>query len=308
VKLAPHPITLRQLQYVVAVAEHRSFRRAARACGVSQPSLSAQVAQLEDALGVPLFERGRGGVVVTAAGQVLLPRARALLLGADGLVDDAARLADPLAGPLRLGIIPTLGPYLLPELAPALRAALPRLEQVWVEDKTEALVRLLGAGELDGALVALEADLPELEHEIIGVDPFVLALPAAHPLARARGPVTIDALDGERVLLLDDGHCFRNQALAVCAKAGAQELSLRATSLPTLAQMVAGGAGVTLLPRMAVALENRRGDLRIRRFAAPPPARTLALAWRRGSAQARTLRPVAEVLRRAYRAFVGRAT
>lgn len=303
-RLSPHPVTLRQLQYVVAVAEHRSFRRAAAACRVSQPSLSAQIAQVEDVLGVALFERGRGGVVITAAGQALLPRARALLLGADALSDDAARMTDPLAGPLRLGIIPTFGPYLLPELAPALRTALPRLRALWVEDKTDALVRLLAAGELDGALVALEAALPDLEHEPLGSDPFVLAVPPGHALARGRGPVRLDALDGEPVLLLDDGHCLRDQALSVCAKAGAQELALRATSLPTLVQMVAGGAGVTLLPRMAVALENRRGGLCVRRFAAPVPARTLALAWRRGSSLARTLRPVAEVLRRAYRSFV----
>ena len=304
-KLGPHPFTLRQLQYVVAVAEHASFRRAAKACGVSQPSLSAQLAQVEDTLGVALFERGRGRVVVTAAGQALVPRARALLLDADGLLDAAVRLSDPLAGPLRLGIIPTFGPYLLPELAPALRDALPQLSISWVEDKTEALVRLLAAGELDGALVALEAELPDLEHEVVGTDPFVLAVPPAHPLGRGRGPVTLDALEGEPVLLLDDGHCFRNQALAVCAKAGAQELALRATSLPTLVQMVAGGPGITLLPRMAVTLENRRGGLRLRRFAAQAPARTVVLAWRRRSALVRTLHPVADVLRRAYRAFAG---
>ena len=215
----------------------------------------------------------------------------------------ARQAGDPLAATLRLGVIPTVSPYLLPPLSTRLRRRHPRLKALWVEDKTEALVRLLAAGELDGALVALEAELPDLEHEVVGTDPFVLAVPPAHPLGRGRGPVTLDALEGEPVLLLDDGHCFRNQALAVCAKAGAQELALRATSLPTLVQMVAGGAGITLLPRMAVTLENRRGGLRLRRFAAQAPARTVVLAWRRRSALVRTLHPVADVLRRAYRAF-----
>jgi LysR family hydrogen peroxide-inducible transcriptional activator len=296
---APYPVTLRQLQYAAAVAEARSFRRAAEACGVSQPALSAQLAGAERALGARLFERDRRGVLVTGAGEVLLARARAVLVAADDLVEAARRGADPLAGTLRIGVLPTVGPYLLPRAAPALRKALPRLQVVWQEDRTAALVGRVGAGELDGALVALEADLGDLAHQVVGRDPFVLAAPPGHPLARGEGPVRVERLDGERVLLLDDGHCLRDQALAVCARAGAEELGYRATSLATLVQMVAGGAGVTLLPRIAVATEAPRAGLRARPFADPPPGRTLVLAWRRRAAAEPALRAVAAVVARA---------
>jgi LysR family hydrogen peroxide-inducible transcriptional activator len=294
---SPYPVTLRQLQYVVAVAEARSFRRAAEACAVSQPSLSAQLAEAERALGVRLFERDRRGVLVTGAGAVLLERARRLLLDADDLLEAARRHADPLAGTLRLGILPTVGPYLLPGGAPAVRAALPKLQVLWEEDRTAALVRKVAAGALEGALVAREADLGDLVHVELAADPFVLAAPPDHPLARDLGPLEVRALRGERVLLLDDGHCLREQALEVCARGRAEEAGYRATSLPTLVQMVAGGGGVTLLPRIAVETEAPRAGLVVRPFAAPVPRRTLVLAWRRGAAAEPALRAVAEALR-----------
>jgi LysR family transcriptional regulator, hydrogen peroxide-inducible genes activator len=187
--LAPHPFTLRQLQYVVAVAERRSFRQAAEACRVAQPSLSAQVAQVEDLLSVKLFERDRRRVVPTAAGLAFVARARAILLEADGLVDAARVLGDPLAGPLRLGVIPTVAPYLLPEVAPALRTRFPKLTFLWTEDKTASLVERLGRAELDGALVALEADLGDLPRVVLGKDPFVFAAPPGHPLSASRRPL-----------------------------------------------------------------------------------------------------------------------
>jgi LysR family hydrogen peroxide-inducible transcriptional activator len=298
---APHPWTLRQLQYVAAVAETRSFRRAADLCAVSQPSLSAQVAQLERGLGTPLFERTRRRVLLTRAGEELLARAHDVLHEADDLLEAAARLADPFAGTLRVGIIPTVSPYLLPDIAPALREHHPRLQLVWIEDKTAALVARLRAGDLDAALLALEADVGEVEHEVIGRDPFVLATPGDHPLAAATTPVRARDLDGARVLLLDDGHCFRDQALAWCSRAGARELEFRATSIATLAQMVAGGAGVTLLPRLAVPTENRMGELSVRPFAEPVPGRTIALVWRRGTPLGRALRAMAAVVRERYR-------
>lgn len=294
-RTAPYPVSLRQLQYALAVAEARSFRRAAEACRVSQPSLSAQLAEAERALGVRLFERDRRRVLVTAAGEALVARARAVLVAADDLLEAARRSADPLAGVLRLGVIPTVGPYLLPRAARALRRALPRLQLLWQEERTAALVRRVEAGELDGAILAHEADLGDLVQAELGRDPFVLAVPPGHPLARGEGPVKLGALDGERVLLLDDGHCLRDQALAVCARAGAEELGFRATSLHTLVQMVAGGAGVTLLPRIAQG-EAPRAGLRARPLAAPAPGRTLVLAWRRGAAAEPALRAAAEVL------------
>lgn len=287
------PFSLRQLQYVVAVAELGGFRRAAEACGVAQPSLSAQIAQVEQGLGVQLFERGARGVRVTAAGAGLIERARQLLIAAADFQQTAKQQADPMAGTLRIGVIPTVCPYLLPDVAPALHTSFPRLHLVWSEDKTHALLRDVDAGVLDGAILALEASLSRLEHVAIGVDPFVLAAPRRHPLGRERGPATRRALDGATVLLLEDGHCFREQALAFCGASGATEGEWRATGLSTLVQMVGSGAGVTLLPSLAVPIENRRGQLRTRKFTDPAPSRTLVLAWRKGAAHARALTAIA---------------
>jgi LysR family hydrogen peroxide-inducible transcriptional activator len=298
---APHPVTLRQLQYLAAVADLRSFRRAAEACHVSQPSLSAQVAAAEQALGVRLFERDRRGVLLTRAGEALLERLRRVLTEADDLVEAARRHADPRAGTLRLGVLPTIGPYLLPAAVPALRAALPRLQVRWEEDRTATLVRRVEAGELEGALMAAEADLGGLETLSVGEDPFLLAAPPDHALAGEKGPARPADLRGAEVLLLDDGHCLRDQALEVCGRARARELDFRATSLGTLVQMVAGGAGVTLLPALAAPAESARAGLVLRPFAAPVPGRTLVLAWRRRSAAEPTLREVAEVIARAVR-------
>jgi LysR family hydrogen peroxide-inducible transcriptional activator len=297
---SPFPCTLRQLQYVVAIAETRSFRRAAELCAVSQPSLSAQVAQLEQALGVRLFERTKRRVLPTHAGEELLARARGVLGDAHDLAEAAARFTDPFAGTLRIGVIPTISPYLLPEIAPVLRARYPRLRLHWTEDKTTVLAARLAVGELDAAIVALESDLGDVAHEVVGADPFVLATPLGHPLGVKAGPATARELDGARVLLLDDGLCFRDQALAWCKRSHAAELDYQATSLATLTQMVAGGSGVTLLPRLAVATENRRGDLRIRSFAAPSPGRTIALVWRKGTPFVPALRAMAGTIRSVY--------
>jgi LysR family hydrogen peroxide-inducible transcriptional activator len=294
---SPHPFTLRQLQYAAAVAELRSFRRAAEHCHVSQPSLSAQVIQLEEQLGTRLFERGARRVLVTTAGEALLGRLRRLLLEADDLVDAARQLGDPLSGTLRVGVIPTISPYLLPLLVPALRERHPRLAIVWVEEKTPVLMASLQEGAVDAALLALEAEVGEVDREVVAVDPFVLAAPPGHPLVRAASPATPQELRGAGFLLLDDGHCFRDQALAYCAAARGHELDFRATSLSTLAQMVAAGAGVTLLPRLALPVENRRSELAIRRLASPEPHRTLALVWRPRSPLAPALRRLAATMR-----------
>jgi LysR family hydrogen peroxide-inducible transcriptional activator len=298
--LAPHPFTLRQLQYVVAVADRRSFRQAAQDCRVAQPSLSAQIAQVEDILGVRLFERDRRRVLPTPSGQALVERARALLRDADGMLDAARSLSDPLAGPLRVGVIPTIGPYLLPEVAPALHARFPRLLFLWTEDRTAALMALLASGAIDAALVALEAEVGDLPRVVLGKDPFVLAAPPGHALSSSRKGLDPSDLDGERVLFLDDGHCFRDQALAFCSRAGAEEAGFRATSLSTLVQMAAGGAGITLLPSLALAVENRRHALRTRHFATRAPSRTLALVWRRAAALEPALRAVGDALRELY--------
>lgn len=299
-KLAPHPFSLRQLQYAVAVADARSFSEAAFRCRVSQPSLSAQIAQLEDGLGTRLFERDRRRVLLTTAGEQILERARIVLREVDDLVDLAQRSTDPLASTIRLGVIPTLSPYLISCIRPSLRRTYPALTLLWVEDKTEVLIAKLGAGEIDGALLALEAALGDVEREIVGYDPFVLAAPAGHPLMVRKTPAKLAELAGENVLLLDDGHCFREQALAVCAGAKVQELEFRATSLPTLAQMVADGAGVTLLPQLAAATEAKRARLVVRPFAQPVPGRTIALVWRRRSPLEAALKRIAGTSRDAF--------
>ena len=294
------PYTLRQLQYLVAIADLGGFRRAADACGVAQPSMSAQVAQVEQALGVQVFERGVRGARVTAAGAFVIDRARAVLLASRDLGDTARQQGDPMHGTLRVGVIPTVCPYLLPEVAPAVSRALPRLQIIWSEDKTQALLEHVDQARLDGAILALDGRVDHLEHDPIGDDPFVLAAAPGHPLMKRTGAASPEVLRGATVFLLEDGHCFRDQALALCGASGATEADLRATGLSTLVQMVGAGAGVTLLPRLAVGVENRRGQLAVRPFKRPAPVRRLVLAWRKGAAMKRPLGAVADVIRKSW--------
>jgi LysR family transcriptional regulator, hydrogen peroxide-inducible genes activator len=289
-------LSLRQLEYVVAVADTLGFHRAAERCHVSQPTLSAQVQQLEGVLGVRLFERDRRGVIVTAAGNDIVARARRVLVEVGDLLSTAALAGDPLAGIFRVGIIPTLAPYLLPDVMPAIHVRYPHLRLILREERTEDVMRELHEGKLDLGLLALEADLGPRDAAPFLKDPFVVALPPGHRLAKKKH-VTLDDLESERVLLLDDGHCFRDQALALCARAGAAESDLRATSLGTLVQMVSIGSGITLLPKLAVAVENRRGQLEIRPFADPAPTRTIALVWRPSSPFADAFRLIADAFR-----------
>ncbi len=305
-RFGPHPLSLRQLQYVVAVADTKSFRQAAERCLVSQPSLSAQIAEIEGALDLRLFERSRRGVILTKAGEALVEGARRVLLSVEDLLDTAKRHADPLSGTLRVGVIPTLAPYFLPIVDPALRAEFPALTLLWSEDKTRTLVQRIQRGELDAALLALEANLEDLEHAVVGRDPFVVAMPPGHALGESKGEIPLQALQNESVLLLDEGHCFREQALELCSSAGAEELGFRATSLSTLAQMVAAGSGITLLPRLSLEVENRRGQLMLRTFAAPEPYRTIVLGWRRRSALTEPLKRLAQTAARAFAAEASR--
>ena len=300
--LSSLPVSLRQLQYIVAIAEHGSFRKAAEACHVAQPSLSAQVAVAERALGVQLFERTGRKVRVPPSAAPLVAQARRILVAAGDLRQLARQRADPFLGTLRLGVIPTICPYLLPEIARPLARNYPKLSIEWSEERTARLVEQLKEGAIDGAVLALEADLRGLVHEPLGWDPFFLAVAPGHPLARRKTRVTPDDLDGTRVFLLDEGHCFRDQALQLCATAGARETGFRATSLATLVQMATASNGVTLLPAIALPVENRRGLLTIRPFASPGPGRTLALAWRRGSALRAPLARIAGTIRAALAA------
>ncbi len=289
--------TVRQLEYLSAVGEHLSFHRAADACHVSQPGLSAQFRELETTLGVRLFERDRRRVIATAVGEALLPRARAILAAVDELVEAARGLAQPLTGTIRLGVIPTVAPFVLPRVLPDVRTRYPALRLLLREEQTATSLALLNAGRLDVVLLALEADLGDVATLPLFEDPFVLTMPVDHPLTRRR-LITEADLEEQEVLLLDDGHCLRDQALAVCDRAGVHEFGdVRATSLGTLVQMVASGLGVTLLPAMALPVETeRQTQLAYRRFVSPEPHRTIGLAWRRGSARAAEFHLLAKVL------------
>ena len=292
-----HRFSLRQLEYAVAVADTLNFRKAAERCNVSQPSLSAQLAQLEEAIGVRLFERDRRRVIVTPRGSEVIARARVLLHNAEDVESSARRAADPFAGTMRIGIIPTISPYLLPRVAPMPRREYPQLHLLWREEKTAVLSDQLESGALDAMLVAKEAHLGDVDVETIAHDRFMLAAARTHPLVHDRRPMRAAELRGENVFLLEDGHCFRDQTLAICARAKAHELEFRATSFATLVQMVAGGGAVTLLPELAVNVEAR--GLKLRNFADPVPHRTIVLAWRRSSPLRDALRKIGATLRSA---------
>lgn len=294
-----HRFSVRQLEYAVALADTLNFRKAAQQCNVSQPSLSAQLAQLEESIGVRLFERDRRRVIMTPQGAEVIALARVVLRAVDDVETSARRAADPFAGTLRIGVIPTVSPYLLPRIAPALRRDYPHLQVRWSEDKTAALAQQLESGTLDAMLLAREAQLGDVAMDVIAEDRFLLAAAGTHPLARTSRPVRTSELRGQDVLLLEEGHCFREQALAICSRAKARELQFRATSLPTLVQMVASGAAVTLLPEVAVNVEGR--GLKLRTFSDPAPHRTIVLAWRKSSPMSDALRKIGATLRGAVR-------
>ncbi len=276
--------TLRQLRYLVALDEHRHFGRAAAACFATQSTLSAGLQELEGLLGASLVERTRRRVLLTPLGEAVAARAQRLLMGAEEIAELCRAAQEPLTGRLRLGVIPTIAPYLLPRALPALRRAHPRLELVLREDLTARLLERLAAGGLDAALIALPYAAPEIETETLFDDPFVLACPPDHPLAAA---VRLDAaaLAGAELLLLEEGHCLRDHALAACHLAGpAGGHGVMATSLATLVQMVANGLGVTLLPQMAVAAGILAGTGLVARPLDDPAARrSIGLAWRPSS-------------------------
>lgn len=293
--------TLRQLEYFLAVHEHLNFRRAAESCFVSQPSLSAQIAQLESLLGVELFERDRRGVKVTRAGEALVSEARQTLASVQRFGQLARSLGKPLSGPLRLGVIPTIGPYLLPKVLPAVHTAHPDLRVFLREDMTANLVEQLEAGKLDLLMLAVDLDLGGLETLPLFSDPFVLAVPEGDELA-ARDEAHLSDLADRDVMLLDEGHCLREQTLPLCEAAGGGELGgFRASSLGTITQMVASGLGITLLPELAVEREAAAvPGLRTIPFGADGPSRSVGLAWRPNSPRGEEFRTLGATLAGAY--------
>lgn len=291
-------MNLRDLEYLVAVADHRHFGRAAEASHVSQPTLSTQLKKLERELGVELIERNPRRILLTDAGARIVEQARQVLRETEAIRDIARQATDPEAGTVRMGLFPTLAPYLLPHVVPALHARFPRLELLLVEEKTETVVSRLRSGALDAGAMARPIDDPQLDSVDLFTEDFVLAVPAGHRLAEAGGPVDLSVLATEHVLLLEEGHCLRDQALAVCRLAGASERDgFRATSLETLRQMVAAGVGITLLPALAVKPPvPLSDDIVLLAFREPVPTRQVALFWRRTSVYAELLGKVAQVM------------
>jgi len=289
--------TVAGLRAFVAVAEKRNFSGAATTLGVSQSTLSQALAALETGLGTPLVERSTRRVFLTAEGAQLLARAQAVIDAVDAFTAAAAGVSDPLQASIRLGLIPTVAPYVLPTVLAGLAEQLPDLALRVIEDQTERLLTALRAGALDAALIALPADAPGVAAIPIYDEDFVLALPPGHPLSgRMRLPVT--ALADLPLLLLDEGHCLRDQALDVCQKAGvhAEPADTRAASLATAVQCVSGGLGVTLIPQSAVPVEATRSRLELAHFAPPRPGRRIGLVFRSSSGRDESYRELAAVI------------
>ncbi|GAB2494300.1 LysR substrate-binding domain-containing protein [Pseudoxanthomonas sangjuensis] len=291
-------MNLRDLKYLVALADHKHFGKAAAASFVSQPTLSTQIRKLEDELGVPLVERAPRKVMLTPAGRDAAERARRIVAEIEQMKEAARRSQDPEAGTVRLGIFPTLGPYLLPHVIPRIRERFPQLELLLVEEKSDVLLSRLREGKLDAGLLALPVHDEQMHVEPLFEEPFLLAVPETHPLAK-RDSLSLSELSEQKLLLLEDGHCLREQALEVCRLSGANEKSeFRATSLETLRQMVAANVGATLLPTLAVKPPVARShNIRLLGFSDSHPSRRIAMLWRKSSAMGGFLSKLAGVFR-----------
>ena len=299
-------VTLTELRYIVAVARHRHFGKAAEACFVSQPTLSVGVRKLEEELGVRLFERSRSDVLVTPAGADIVAQAEQVLRAADGIRETAAAAHDPLGRQLTLGVIYTVGPYLVPRLISGLKRLAPRMSLVVKENFTDALAADLRRGEVDAAIMSLPFSDPRLLSRPLYHEPFKLAMPAEHALARKKQISPTD-LNDETLLLLGARNCFRDQVIEICpacarsgneAQAGLQK-TLEGSSLDTICQMVAMGAGVTILPSTMKISEDLDPHLAIRPFARPQPKRTIAVFYRREFARPQVIQCLSQAVREA---------
>ena len=290
-------LKLKDLRYLVAVADTRHFGQAAARCFVSQPTLSAQIKKLEDYLGVQLIERHPRRIALTEAGVQVVARARRIIEASDEIVSLSQLQRDPLAGRLRMALLPTIGPYLLPLVAARIRRKLPRIELLLYEYQTAPMLEHLQAGEIDVGILALPVPADGLVEKRLFDEPFVVAVPEHHALASRKTLKSAD-LNGETLLLLEDGHCLRDQALDVCRSSSAQEKQdFRATSLETLRQMVASGSGVTLLPQLASsgAYGHARGVTMVP-FARPAPVRHIGALWRKTTARGAAIEAVCDVV------------
>jgi LysR family transcriptional regulator, hydrogen peroxide-inducible genes activator len=291
------PMNLKDLKYLVALADTGHFGKAAERTFVSQPTLSAQLKKLEQFLGVKLVERQPKNVQLTEVGKQIVVRARRMLDEGDEIIALARSNTDPFAGKLKVGLIPTIGPYLLPRVMQKIRKAVPQLGLMLYEYQTEELLRRLRDGELDLGIMALPIVQDGLETRPLYQEAFTVALPNHHPLA-AKNTIKVQDLKGQTLLLLEDGHCLRDQALEVCSRVDVREAEdFRATSLETLRQMVVAGLGITLLPEMAVEspFGSQRG-LTIRQFAKPAPSRTVGAVWRKSSTREAAIAAVCDVI------------
>lgn len=289
-------MNIRDLKYLIAVAKHQHFGMAAQACHVSQPTLSAQLKKLEEELEVKLFERNNKKVLITTAGTQLLEQAKIILREVDQLKSLAKQTKDPLTGSFRLGTIPTLGPYWLPQVLPKLKTKLPKIDFFLHEEKTETLLQMLKVGKLDAAILALPVPNENFITQPLFEEKFFAAVPAQHRLGNKK-ILKLEQLSDETLLLLDEGHCLRDQALEVCHMTRVTEkVEFRATSLETLRHMVAIGSGITLLPASAITTTVNSSLIRYIPFVKPAPFRSIAMIWRRTSVKNLCCEMIAKVV------------
>lgn len=296
-------MNIRDLEYLVALAEHKHFRRAADSCHVSQPTLSGQIRKLEDELGVMLLERTSRKVLFTQQGLLLVDQAKTVLREVKVLQEMASLQGESMSGPLHIGLIPTVGPYLLPHIIPALHKSYPKLEMYLHEAQTQSLLAQLDSGKLDCAILAMVKESAPFIEVPLFEEPMKLAIYEEHPW-HDRTSVPMGDLSGQRLLMLEDGHCLRDQALGFCFQAGAKEdTHFRATSLETLRNMVAAGSGITLLPDLAVPQEPKRDGVCYLDCTAPKPSRSIILVYRPGSPLRNRYEQLAETIHEHMTAF-----
>jgi len=290
-------IKIRDLEYLIAIAEHKHFGHAAEACFVSQPTLSGQIQKLEQRLKLTLIERKTRNVMLTPAGEKLIQEARQVLNAASNFEEAAKALLDPLSGDLHIGLIPTLAPYALPHIIPALNSALPKINFYLHENRTKDLLQQLEQGKLDILILPWLPEMERFERYDLFAEPLVMATSQQHEFA-GKKQVSFDDLQQQKILTLEDGHCLRDQAMGYCFSAGAEEdHSFRATSLETLRYMVASNMGITLLPKLATLNPLSNKDIRYIPFSQPEPIREISLLCRSGYARMDCVRAVATSVR-----------
>jgi len=298
-------MNIRDLKYLVALADTQHFGNAAEACYVSQPTLSMQIKKLEEELGVVFFERNNKQCIMTPVGEKMAQQARVILKEVQEFVSMAQWAKDPLSGKFRLGIIPTLGPYLLPEILPPLKKNFPKMEFIIFENKTHVILQELLEGRLDAVILALPVEEKRLKQTLLFKELFYLALPAHHPLSKKQ-KVKLQDLETADLLLLEEGHCLREQALAVCQFVHVKEKEgFQATSLETLRHLVAANLGITLLPALAVKESAHFSNMVIKPFASPSPFRDIGMLWRPTCVREECCEKMAKVITQQMKSFQG---